>query len=44
MGSTVSGKTTYLVTAEPNSTSGKAQKARQLGVKVIGQAELEAML
>jgi DNA ligase (NAD+) len=44
MGSTVSSKTTYLVTAEPNSTSGKAVKAREIGVQVIGQAELEAML
>jgi DNA ligase (NAD+) len=44
MGSGVSSKTTYLVTAEPNSTSGKAVKARELGVTVIGQAELEAML
>jgi DNA ligase (NAD+) len=44
MGSGVSSKTTYLVTAEPNSTSGKAVKARDLGITVIGQAELEAML
>lgn len=44
MGSTVSSKTTYLVTAEPNSTSGKAVKARDLGVTVIGQQELTEML
>jgi DNA ligase (NAD+) len=44
MGSTVSSKTTYLVTAEPNSTSGKAVKARELGVQVIGQQELTEML
>lgn len=44
MGSTVSSKTTYLVTAEPNSTSGKAVKAREIGVQVIGQQELTEML
>lgn len=44
MGSAVSSKTTYLVTAEPNSTSGKAKKARDLGVKVIGVDELKKML
>lgn len=44
MGSSVSSKTTYLVTAEPNSTSGKAVKARDLGVTVIGQDELKAMV
>lgn len=44
MGSSVSSKTTYLVTAEPNSTSGKAVKAREIGVTVISQEELKAML
>jgi len=44
MGSSVSSKTTYLVTAEPNSTSGKAQKARELGVTVISVEELKGML
>ena len=44
MGTTVSSKTTYLVTAEANSTSGKAVKARELGVTVIGVAELKGML
>lgn len=44
MGSTVSSKTTYLVTAEPDSTSGKAKKAREIGVKVVGLDELKAML
>lgn len=44
MSTSVSGKTSYLVTAEPNSTSGKANKARDLGVTVIGVDELKAML
>jgi NAD-dependent DNA ligase len=44
MGSSVSKNTTYLVTAEPNSTSTKAQKARSIGVTVIGQDKLKAML
>lgn len=44
MGTTVSSKTTYLVTAEANSTSGKATKARELGVTVIGVEELKGML
>jgi NAD-dependent DNA ligase len=44
MSTGVSSKTTYLVTAEPNSTSGKAVKARDLGVTVISQDELKAML
>jgi len=44
MGSSVSSKTSYLVTAEPNSTSGKAVKARAAGVAVIGVDELKAML
>lgn len=44
MGSTVSSKTTYLVTADANSTSTKAQKARDIGVKVISQDELKEML
>lgn len=44
MGTAVSKNTTYLVTAESNSTSGKAQKAQDLGVTVIGVEELKAML
>jgi NAD-dependent DNA ligase len=40
MGSSVSTKTTYLVSADPGSTSGKAQKARDIGVEVIS---IEAM-
>lgn len=34
----VSGKTNVLVCADPNSQSGKARKARALGVRVIGEA------
>lgn len=34
----------YLVAKDPSSTSGKAQKARDLGVKVISLAEFEEML
>ena len=44
MGSTVSRKTTYLVTSEPNSTSGKAVKAREVGVTVIGIDELKGLI
>lgn len=44
MGSTVSSKTSFLVTAEPNSTSTKAVKAREIGVAVISVDELKAML
>ena len=44
IGSGVSSKTTYLVTSDPSSTSGKAQKARDLGVQVIGEIELREML
>lgn len=34
IGSSVSAKTTYLLTVDPKSNSGKAKKARDLGVKV----------
>jgi DNA ligase (NAD+) len=44
IGSSVSSKTTYLVADNPDSTSGKAQKARDVGIKVIGVPELQAML
>lgn len=44
MGSAVSNKTTFLVADDPNSTSGKAAKARSLGVKVISVDDLKAML
>lgn len=44
MGSTVSSKTSFLVTSEPNSTSTKAVKAREIGVAVISVDELKAML
>jgi DNA polymerase-3 subunit epsilon len=40
----VSSKTTHLVTADPHSTSGKAEKARALGVKVVGLDEMWTML
>jgi NAD-dependent DNA ligase len=33
-----------LVTADPNSTSGKAKKARQYGTDVIGYDDLLGML
>ena len=38
-----SGNTDYLVIADTNSTSAKAKKARELGVKLISPAELEKM-
>jgi len=34
----------YLVMADPNSTSSKAEKARKLGTQCIGEAELEQIL
>lgn len=42
--SSVSGKTDFLVIADPNSTSTKATKARDLGVKLISPEELENMI
>lgn len=44
MSSGVSRNTSFLVTAEPDSTSTKAVKARELGVTVIGQQQLRDML
>lgn len=44
MGSGVSSKTTYLVADNPDSSSGKAQKARDIGVKVIGIEELKDLV
>lgn len=44
MGSSVSSKTTLLVAEDKDSNSGKAKKARELGVKVIGQDDLINML
>jgi NAD-dependent DNA ligase len=40
----VSGKTTLLVTKDPNSTTGKPKKARELGIKIIGIEEMWGML
>lgn len=42
--SSVSKDLTYLVAKDPKSTSGKAQKAKEYGVKIIGLAELEKLL
>jgi len=44
MQSGVSGKTTMLVTKDPNSTSGKVQKARDKGVAIVGIDELKGMI
>lgn len=44
VGSSVSAKTTYLVTGDPTSQSSKSQAARRLGVEVIGEDALEALL
>lgn len=44
IGSGISGKTTILVAQDPNATSGKLDKARSLGVKVISVTELQVML
>lgn len=40
----VSKDTNYLVLKDPNSTSGKAQKARSYGTKVVGLVEFENIL
>ncbi len=42
--SSVSKTLTLLVTKDPNSNSGKAKKARQYGVEVIGIEEMRARL
>lgn len=42
--SSVSSKLTYLVAEDKDSTSGKAKKARELGVKVIGPEELRQLV
>jgi len=44
IGSTVSKNTSLLVAADPDSTSGKAAKARELGVKVISPDEMRTMV
>lgn len=44
IGNSVSSKTTILVTAEPNSTSTKAQKAKDLGIKVMGLEEFRQLI
>ena len=37
-------KTTLLVAADPDSLSGKAQKARQYGIPIVGEDALRALL
>ena len=37
-------KTSLLVAADPDSLSGKSQKARQYGIPIVGEAELRALL
>ena len=44
MGSSVSSKTHYVVTTDPTGSSGKLDKARSLGIPVIGVDELKGML
>lgn len=44
MQSAVSGKTTILVAANPNSNSGKMKKARDLGVRIVGTEEFKGIL
>ena len=41
---TVTRDTTYLVLADPQSASSKAEKARKLGIEVISEEQLEAMV
>ena len=42
--SSVSKGLAYLVTSDPNSTSGKAQKAREYGTRILGVQEMWSML
>jgi len=42
--SSVSGKTTLLVTKDPNSTTGKPEKARKLGIEIISIEEMQERL
>jgi len=44
IGSSVSKSTSILVAEDPSSTSGKAAKARDLGVKVISPTDMRAMV
>jgi DNA ligase (NAD+) len=44
VGSAVSGKTGLVVTPDPNGSSGKLNKARELGIKIINIDELKGML
>jgi len=44
MGSAVSSRTTYLVTNDTTSTTGKTQKARSVGINIIGINELKDLL
>lgn len=44
MGTSVTGKTDYLILADPSSTSSKAQKARKIGTKLISYQEAAEML
>ena len=41
---TVSGGLDFLVLADPDSTSGKAEKSRKLGIRIIGEDQLMALL
>ena len=36
--------TDILVLADPDSTSAKAKKARKMGLEILSESELEAML
>ncbi|KKN14089.1 hypothetical protein LCGC14_0999580 [marine sediment metagenome] len=40
----VSGKTTILVTKNPDSTSGKVKKAREKGIRIVGIDEFKGMI
>ncbi|NBR25562.1 MAG: BRCT domain-containing protein, partial [Micrococcales bacterium] len=40
----VSSSLTYLVVAEPSSTTGKAQKARAMGIPILSEDELIQMV
>ena len=44
VGSSVTKNTDYLVMANPNSTSTKAQKARALGIRLIAPEDLDEVL
>ena len=44
VGSSVNSKTTYLVNNDPNSSSSKNKKAKELGIPIISEVQLLSMI